>query len=426
MAQQAGSQPKTSANVSARALCLFAVLVTMPFPTILHEFSHEHRRFDLRTPLYPVDVALFILIASTGPSVVRAVRARRLGAGGGMWLLLVGVMSIAWLAHPSQRGAHTLVELLGVVAIAHVLASTEADDERRLLLGTVGAIAVMEAAWAVTQRITLRPLGLERLGELPDPFYRFGPGAIAPQGSMFHIYVLAGLALVSGAIFAAVAISTERRAWLALVAVAIAPVGLTYSRAAAIGLALLVTAVALNGALPVRRRSLLVAGALLVGAVVPALVWSGGWRNRANQTTGATSAAALTTERGHLNSQAFKTIRAYPILGVGPGRYVPYLEARYHRDPVAGEFKPVHDVLLLAAAEGGLVAGALMFALLLVVGWRAWQSGGLAIAIFLGYLPFVLLDHFPYTYAQGIVITGLWLGSLDYLARRRVVRAPSG
>ena len=37
-----------------------------------------------------------------------------------------------------------------------------------------------------------------------------------------------------------------------------------------------------------------------------------------------------------------------------------------------------------------------------------------------------LLDHFPYTYAQGIVITGLWLGSLDYLARRRATRALSG
>jgi hypothetical protein len=38
--------------------------------------------------------------------------------------------------------------------------------------------------------------------------------------------------------------------------------------------------------------------------------------------------------------------------------------------------------------------------------------GGPALALFLGYLPFVLLDHFPYTHQHGLVLTAVWLGFL--------------
>jgi hypothetical protein len=106
---------------------------------------------------------------------------------------------------------------------------------------------------------------------------------------------------------------------------------------------------------------------------------------------------------------------------VGPGRYVIALREKYHREPNphVGVFKPVHNLPMLLAAEGGFPAGAATTVLLLVVGWQALRSGRQPLALYVAYLPFTLLDHFPYSFPQGLILTGLWLGGLDLLARRR-------
>ena len=70
----------------------------------------------------------------------------------------------------------------------------------------------------------------------------------------------------------------------------------------------------------------------------------------------------------------------------------------------------------LAAVEGGLLAGALAVALLVVLGWRARRDIR-ALALFLAFIPLVLTDHYPYTYLQGLVLLGTWVGALDGLAR---------
>src|SRR5437763_845073 len=81
-----------------------------------------------------------------------------------------------------------------------------------------------------------RPAGLNALGELKDPFWKFG-SEVASQGTMVHPYVLAALALVAGVVFAVA--SVQRRSWrlAAVAAVAVAPVGFTFSRAGLLGLA---------------------------------------------------------------------------------------------------------------------------------------------------------------------------------------------
>ena len=47
-------------------------------------------------------------------------------------------------------------------------------------------------------------------------------------------------------------------------------------------------------------------------------------------------------------------------------------------------------------------------------GWRVPDP----IGDFVGYLPFVVLDHFPYSYQHGLVLTAVWLGAIDLFAER--------
>jgi O-antigen ligase len=313
-----------------------------------------------------------------------------------------------------------VIEMFGAAAVAYTLARAEPGRERNTVIFAVGGIGVMEALWAIGQRLQNGPLGLQRFGESSDPFYR-AFGTPAPQGSMVHIYVLAGLGLLAGAFLIWAASEMARpRVWLVAAAIAISSVGFTYSRAGALGLLLLVGAVVVAGYPPLRRRSLAMTAALVIGAGVPALIWSGGWTTRASQTTSAATSAALTTDRGHLLGQAVHIIEHNPILGVGPGRYATAVRDRFGSRPInyRAVFQPVHNIPTLAAAEGGVLAGVVVAATFIALGWRALRSGALPTAVFLCYLPFFMLDQFAYAFPQGIVMTGLWLGAVDALTRR--------
>jgi len=72
----------------------------------------------------------------------------------------------------------------------------------------------------------------------------------------------------------------------------------------------------------------------------------------------------------------------------------------------------VHVVPLMIAVEGGIPAGIVTIVLLTLLGIRSLRAGGPALAIYIAYMPFVLLEHHPYSHEQGLVMTGLWLGFL--------------
>jgi len=63
--------------------------------------------------------------------------------------------------------------------------------------------------------------------------------------------------------------------------------------------------------------------------------------------------------------------------------------------------------------------------LYLVLGWRAWRTGPLAFTIFALYVPITMLDHFAYSFPQGLAMTAVWIGVLDLAATERAsVRRP--
>src|SRR5205814_7549952 len=118
---------------------------------------------------------------------------------------------------------------------------------RRFLLVALALTGIAQTALAMVQlwRGDILATGPQ------DPFVG---GFTRPNGTLPFAYVLAGLALIAGAILAAQVLrkSTRSRwAWSAAAAIALVPVGVTFSRAAAGGLAL-GAAVLVPGA--IRRR----------------------------------------------------------------------------------------------------------------------------------------------------------------------------
>ena len=325
-------------------------IALMPFPLILHGWGDPKLPYDYLTIVFPVDIAFAGLLATGAGATVGRLRRREAGLGTVVWCALAVVLSVAWLAHPSGRGLHTLFELWAIAVLASTIDEVWSELPGRIVLGTVAIVAIVEAAWATAQLILRSSVGLTSLGENSNPLWPFPNGALAPMGSTVHPYVLAGLALVACAVLAGHAVTAERRApWLAAAAAAAVPIGFTFSRAGLLGFGLLVACLGLAALMrrPLARRYLAAALALCIGAGVPAAVWNAGWRGRAAQTTQATTAASLTTERGRLDHEALVQLGSHPLTGVGPGRYVIALKQRYGTEPDrrVSVFKPVHNLI---------------------------------------------------------------------------------
>jgi len=417
----AGDQPLPPLRVAAALV----VIALTPFPAALWaSASLGPRGVEYATVVFPVDVAIAVLLAAALPSLARSLRRGRGLTGGRVLAGTVGILTVALCAHPSLRGAHLVWELAGAAALASVLAESVGSAWGRLLIGTTGAVALLETAWSLAQGVLGRRVGLQGLGEHWYPFNAVA-GTRAPMGSMTHCYVLAGLALVAFGLLALQAANEERPLpWLVTAAIAVAPAGYTYSRAAALGVVLAAAAL-VAGVLGDRGHRRAALGALLalaIGVGVPAAATIHGWRSRASETTASTDANDLTSGRMALMRQAAELTSSHPVTGVGPGRYLTVLNRSGELDPLEAHFKPVHDVVLLGAAEGGVLAGLALALLLGVLGWRALRAGPLTAAAYLAFLPYWVLDYFPYDAMQGVVLAGLWVGALDGFAGARARR----
>src|SRR5207253_2454455 len=251
----------------------------------------------------------------------------------------VAALVVALAFHPSPQGIQLVVRLLAAIALAVAIVRVRGLGAWPLVAGAFGAAAIAQTGLAVAQLIKGGPLGLPGLGEFADPLYAVGT-ALAPRGTMYQQYVLAGFALIAAMVLVAEGLRRARPAWwLVAAAVAVVPVGLTYSRAALGGLAIGCLALAIGG-------------------------------------------------------------RARPR---------------------------AHTAAIAALVVGGIQAGVLCAAVVLLMAWRARRSW-VGLALFGVYLPFILFDHYPYTHAQGIVLSAVWLGAVELCARdvaARVSAAPT-
>jgi O-antigen ligase len=158
---------------------------------------------------------------------------------------------------------------------------------------------------------------------------------------------------------------------------------LTYSRGGVLVLGVLAVAVAwLRWVRP--RYMILMGVACVVGtiALLPGLIERMQAVASVTQLrTGGQDADADVSVRGRATEMlaAALALRDHPLLGVGPGQYVPFYSLRYQRDPSI-KFKdlqvprPAHDLYVGLAAETGLVGLALFVAMPVWLVRQLWRE----------------------------------------------------
>ncbi|MEO5680911.1 MAG: O-antigen ligase family protein [Acidimicrobiales bacterium] len=371
--------------------------------------------YQLHTLLLGSDMALLALVAVAAGGLRSAVAAWRRHACA-LGALVVGLAMVpAFVVHPSDRGVAALLRWVGAVALALGLGAARRDG-RRLIIAALAAVTVAHVVVALAERAGNAPVGLGALGE--PSAYSIG-GRYASTGLGVHPYVLAAWCAVVGTALLAVGRRRDGGGGLATVAgvVAFVGIGLTMSRAGVLAglLGLGALLVASRGAGHRRGWRPVAVAALALGLGI--MVNLSGWASRADQVGGGVD--AISSGRGALLGQAWGLLHRSPLSGVGPGRYVialsqrPTLVALSDQSP-----RPVHVTPLLLVVEGGLLVVPALLLLAVAIGRACWRGRAPAVAVTLAMLPFLALDHLAWSYPQGIVLTGVWLGTLDLLASR--------
>jgi O-antigen ligase/polysaccharide polymerase Wzy-like membrane protein len=382
--------PTSSVNRRSVAAAVVAVTAIEPFPIVLARFRGQ--------PVFLFDVGLLAACVLGAVAVRRRAPESALAIVGASFLALFATAAIT---HPSLAGGILVVRVTGAVALAACVASMPRQGARWFTMAFVSAAAV-ETAIALGQWVHRGPVGLSWLGEFQYPLYKIGAVA-PPRGTFIHPYPLAGFCLVAAAAGAIAAVRARRPGlWLVLAGCAVVPAGLSLSRMALAGAVVLVCGLFAAG----RADARYVWGAIAVGAcfVGGAGLAHSGWSTRLHTATTARTAEQFTTGRVHLTDQAVHIVVHHPVIGVGPARY-------------ASLGDEVNDVPLLVAAEAGIATALALVALLALIAARAVRSGGAAVGLFGAYLPFILLDRFPYGTAQGLALSGVWAGAVLLCAR---------
>jgi O-antigen ligase len=322
----------------------------------------------------------------------------------------VAIELIAFAIHPSADGVTTVLRLVTTLGIIVTVAGLARPADRAILSGALALIAIAQLAIALAEIQRGGSLGLAILGESPSMYAGGRNGQlVSPEGTLTHPHILASLAVLAAVVIGAHAIGSRRPVpWAIAEALAIVPAGITYARTALAGVVLAAVVLA-RGAIARRPGYRAVLVALVVGFGVPAVIGLDGWGRK-------TDDIAFANGRDQLTGQALTLIAAEPLTGVGPGRQLAALQELRARTP---EQVPllveVHSVPLAVGVEAGVGGLAIVTLLLVVAGYRAYRGGLAALAVYIGYLPFVLLDHFPYSFQSGLVLTAIWLGTIERL-----------
>ena len=388
-----------------RAMLLIIAIALLPFDVEMR--LTEYGGFsDLqhRVSYFPFDIPLLLLtLLSVGP-ILRLPRgtARRFLVFSAAFLLLT---AIALAFHPSPRGGQVLIRLAVNIIVPVVTWITLPGLWRRRAVVVLVGSAVLQSLLAVVQTVRGEPLGLTVIGE--HPWLEVFGDVFAAKGTFVHHYVLAAFALLACGAATISFLRSRDHVWLVAVVISAIPIGITYSRMAALG------TVAVAGVLAVawfrgRRETLPVLIAFLVGVGVPGLLTVDSWIGRAEPIAAESFADAITNNRVTLAKQALDLIEDAPIVGIGPGLYVLELEDRLGAAEDEQVF-PVHMVPLLVAAEIGIPAGLYIVVMIGGLGWAATRRGTGAMAVYVSFLPFLFFDHFPYDNFQGLTMSGIWM-----------------
>jgi hypothetical protein len=333
---------------------------------------------------------------------------RAVGSALALSITVLGIAGVvAFAAHPSPRGAE-LAARIGVGALVAQALVVAPSKWLVRVQAVIALVASAQAVLAIAQSAHGANLGLGWL-EFDGPLYPFG-SSYAGRGGLTHPYHLAVL-LEVGIIAALLALRhcQRRLPWLLALAACSAGLGVTYSRAAAIGVAAAVVALLWPRRTrhhdPTTRVYLVAACVMLAGVAATGLTMGNGWYGRASTSTSLQSADSGRLDRAR---EAVDLIGDHPIVGVGPGRYAIALAANGDKAPL-----PPHNIVLHAAAEAGALAGVAVALIGLLLARRYLQASREVSAAFLLLVPYFVFDAYPYVFPVGLFLTAVWFGLLE-------------
>jgi len=241
-------------------------------------------------------------------------------------------------------------------------------------------------------------------------------------GTLPHPNILGGVLLLYLGAAVERFLETGRKFWMAVVALGVVSLALTFSRAAWLGAgAMLLGGIILRSSIQNPSFSVRVRLGLLVSlasAFFTALLLLPFFVARA------TGNAAIPTEQRSADERmlfvraSLEVIQAQPWLGVGAGAFV---ESLARRSDWHNRLEPVHNIFLLVTTETGVGGALAVLGLGGAILWRLWHRrrvaslseliGGLAL---LGALTVGLFDHFWWTLPPArtlfVIALGWWVG----------------
>lgn len=410
--QQAGTEPTASALDATQLATwlLLAVLVTIPLHIgeILWASSGGAGDSNRRVAVYLYDLPLFLLVVVAAADGVERVRAGHrmrwsvpgyLAAGAGAWYVM------ATLVQPSWRAVDLLFHVAGAWAVGRTVVHAAAPG-RRVILHALVAFGTVQAVLGVVQSRLGETLGIPYL-EWNARLIEFG-GVAAGRGSLTHPYHLATVLLVCiGATL--LLLSCERPrvhvlplcAALSLLSLAVT---LTFSRAAAISMALMLALI-----VPIRHLRSRAIPAIGLGLLIGLVLAAEGVSAKVEMST----SARFDSGRRELIRESVDSAADSWVFGVGPGQIaVELAEATPGSTPVLP-----HNLFAHAAAEAGLMPAMLLAASGATGAAAVIRRGALPTLIAVGPVPFLLLDAFPYAFPVGLVFSGVWIGLMVAVAR---------
>lgn len=386
-----------------------AVVGTLAFDIRLSLFSLE----GVRVPVLLFELPLAGLsLAAVWHLVRKRWRPRSLVS----WLaaLLALMFIVSAVAHPSWFVVIRLYRFAAAASLSFWIFTMIRGPGRQRLYLVAAGVALFQAYLASGQHFLGKGMGYSFLGEA-DYLYGGGDPPLHTHGTfpLHHIFAgstMAFLALLMQASWRP--LSKLRRWWFPTLAAATLPMGFTYSRMGAVAW-LLVVAVLGIASIKRPRPHFAVAVSILIGGLVAGVVGIDGWAARTTETiqgedAGGDDTGADVGGRISMAIEAIRVVQAQPVLGTGIGRYHPVGTGQQEDEQLIA-----HNVPLLIAAENGVLAGLIAVMLLGIAGVTVVRAGPLPTAVFIAYLPFLLLDHFPYEDTQGIALTGLWIAAVS-------------
>ncbi len=351
-------------------------------------------------------------------------------------LALWGFASELWafirVLHPDVGQTAALqfgIAVLFAVVVACVTPSL------RAIVAVLATSLIWNSAIAIAQALHQGSLGLIALGEFP--FSPQSPGAsilesgslrwVRPYGLLPHPNMLAGTLMIGGLAAAAWIVSARR--WQRVAGIGLFTWGLlalllTFSRAAWGGLVVGMLAVAPFALIFLRQRALRISvGAAVALALIVGISFVTAYKPLLEARAGEGEVSVelrSVSDRLVFMDFAVRSIKERPILGVGIGNF-PWRTSYYLADTfydLRGD--NVHQVLLSAAAELGIVGLALLITALgcgLIGAFGAMRraegderAARMALfAIVAALIAIGFLDHYPWTQLQ---FQAAWWGCL--------------